>query len=415
MIIARSYAAAVLVLSVARLRAEDWPQWRGPLRDGVSRETGLLNAWPEGGPSRIWHSNLAGIGYAGLSVADGRLFTMGARNDTEYLLAFDSATGRELWAAEMGPVFRNSWGDGPRGTPTAAGSRVYALGADGTLICASATDGAVQWTRHMAQLGGKVPTWGYSESVLVDDGRVICTPGGAQGALAALDADDGRLLWRSTEFTDAAQYVSPLAILHGGLRQYLQLTLHKLASVAADDGRLVWSIDWPGRTAVIPTPIFSDGLVYATAGYNVGCKLLRIAPEARPDELYANTVMVNHHGGVVLFEGHLYGYSDRHGWVCQNLLSGEAVWSERGALGKGSLVLADGKLYCLSERDGVLVLADASPAGWTERARFTLQPQSEQRSRRGGIWTHPVVSHGRLYLRDQELIYCYDVSSARAP
>ncbi len=389
----------------------DWPQWRGPDRTDVSRETGLLKSWPEGGPKRVWLFENAGLGYAGYAIVGGRLFTMGIRESSEHLIAVDAGTGKELWSAKIGEVLKNEWGDGPRGTPAVDGDRIYSMSGRGNVVCANAADGKVVWQRTMKEFGGRTPGWGYTESVLVDGNRVICTPGGEKGTIVALDKKTGEPLWQSKDFTDPAHYSSVIAADHGGKRQYIQLTEKHVAGVSAEDGKLLWSSDWPGRTAVIPTPIFTDGHVYVTAGYDVGCKLIKLGPNNEASEVYFNKEMINHHGGVVLVDGHLYGYSERLGWLCQNFKTGEKVWAEKAALGKGAVTCADGMLYCLAEKDGTVVLAEASPKGWKEHGRFKLEAQTAQRSPRGRIWTHPVVTGGRLYLRDQELLSCYDVKA----
>ncbi len=402
-------AAAGLTLSFAA-KADDWPQWRGPNRDDVSKEKGLLQSWPAGGPKRIWLYENAGQGYGGPAVVDGKLFIMGTRGDNEALVALEANSGKELWSAEIGPMLDNDWGDGPRGTPTVDDGRVYALGGQGTLICASTSDGKLIWKRTMQELGGKRPGWGFTESVLVDGNKVVCTPGGPQGTIAALDKSTGKLLWQSKEFTDGAQYASIIPVEHNGVRQYIQLTMDHVAGVAAADGKLLWQSPWPGRTAVIPTPIFNDGCVYVTSGYGVGCKLIKLEPGHKVSEVYENKVMKNHHGGVVLVNGHLYGHSDRVGWVCQDFKGGDEIWSERN-LGKGAITYADNRLYCLEEDSGTLALVEASPKGWKEHGRLTLDPQTKIRSGRGKIWTHPVIANGKLYLRDQDLLFCYDVQA----
>jgi outer membrane protein assembly factor BamB len=390
----------------------DWPQWRGPDRTDVSKETGLLKAWPEGGPKRVWLFEKAGHGYSGPAIAAGKLFIMGTRDEAECVLALDASTGKELWAAKVGSIFKERRGDGPRGTPTIDTDRVYAMSGQGQLACLSVSDGKVLWEQSMTELGGKKPNWGYTESPLVDGHQVVCTPGGAKGALAALDKQTGKLLWQSKEFTDPAQYASMVVADLHGTRQYIQLTMQSLVGIAAKDGKLLWKSSWPGRTAVIPTPILRDGLVYITSGYGVGCKLVKIGAGHKVSDVYENKVMKNHHGGVILVGDYLYGYSDGSGWVCQNFATGEEVWSERTALGKGAIACADGMLYCLDEGTGVVALIEASPKGWKECGRFKLDPQTKKRSPQGRIWTHPVISQGKLYLRDQDLIHCYDVKGS---
>jgi outer membrane protein assembly factor BamB len=275
-------------------------------------------------------------------------------------------------------------------------------------------NGEELWRISLTELGGSIPTWGYTESVLVDGDSVVCTPGGPAGAVVAVHRRTGHVLWRSTDFTEDAQYTSIVPIDHNGQRQYVQLTQKSLVGLDAQTGRIAWRTDWLGNVAVVPTPIVHQGYVYATAGYGAGCILFQLGDGSSVTSVYddqAKKAMKNHHGGVLLFEDHIYGYSDGVGWVCQEFLSGKIVWRERSKFGKGSIGFADGMLYLLSEDDGTVVLIDASPHGWNEKGRFTLQPQSKIRKREGRIWVHPVVCNGRLFLRDQDLVYCYDVSA----
>ncbi|MDH3717132.1 MAG: PQQ-like beta-propeller repeat protein [Planctomycetota bacterium] len=399
------------MFSPSEAAERNWPQFRGPDRTDVSAEQGLLKEWPDGGPPRVWLYQDAGLGYSGPAIVDDRLFIMGARDGTEHLMALDVAAGKLLWSIELGEEFENRWGNGPRGTPTVDGELVYALSARGNLVCARVTDGSQRWKTTMQALGGSTPNWGYCESVLIDGDRLVCTPGGEEGTLAALNKYTGEVLWQSKDFTDGAQYVSIIAANHNGVRQYIQLTKQTLVGVHADNGDVLWRSPWPGQTAVVPTPIFHDGSVYVTSGYGVGCQRVTLGPGHEVHQVYANKNMKNHHGGVVLVGDHLYGYSDGVGWLCQDFASGEKVWNEKRALGKGAVTCVDGRLYCLDESDGAVVLAEASPAGWTEHGRFVLEPQTKLRKPAGRIWTHPVVVGGRLYLRDQELLFCFDVAA----
>lgn len=407
-----SLACAGLLVVVATARAEEtyqWPQWQGPDRNCLTDETGLLKSWPEGGPPRSWLFENAGAGYSGPAIVNGRLYIMGTRDGNCLLLALDADTGEELWATPMGPMLEDGMGDGPRSTPTVDGQFVYGMSGRGTLVCVRAADGQEVWRTTMEELGGEIPEWGYTESVLVDGDRLLCTPGGAQGTIAALDKATGRVLWRSTELDDEAQHASIVCGEPNGQPQYVQLLETRVVGLAPDDGRLLWESPWPGRVAVIPTPIVQNGYVFVTSGYGAGCKLLKIGPQNEPEIVYENKLMKNHHGGVILLDGHVYGYSDGVGWLCMDWLTGTKVWSDKEALSKGAIAYADDRFYCLGEDDGTVVLIDASPEGWKERGRFTLEPQSEIRKDQGKIWTHPVIVGGKLYLRDQDLIYCYDV------
>lgn len=394
----------------------DWPQFRGPDRDDISKETGLLKQWPETGPKLLWTFKEAGLGYSGFSTSAGTLYTMGANDDgEEFLLAVDATTGTEKWRTMVGARYANKWGDGPRSTPTVDGDRVYALGAKGDLMCASTKDGKEIWkTSLVSDHGGKIQNWGYCESVLVKGDRVVCTPGGAKGTMLALDKMTGKTLWQTTEWTDDCQYASIVPISHNGTGQLIQLTQKSLAGVDFKDGKVLWQTPFPGAVAVIPTPIFKDGSVYVAAGYKVGCMMVNIGAGNQVTPVYQNTNMVNHHGGVVLVGDHLYGHSDGGGWTCQDWKTGEVVWAEK-KLGKGAIHCADGMLYLLEESNGVkpatVVLIEASPSGWNEKGRFILETQTAQRAKDGRVWVHPVVSHGKLYLRDQELIFCFDVKA----
>jgi outer membrane protein assembly factor BamB len=407
--------AVVLVLSFFALAA-DWPQFRGPDRTDVSQETGLLKQWPKDGPKLLWTFENAGIGFSGPAIVGDRLYTMGARGADEFVFALDAKTGKELWSLKVGPLYTNGWGDGPRATPTVDGDVLYALGANGDLVCAESATGKKRWQVHYVNdLGGRVPDWGFCESVLIDGNHVICTPGGDKGTLAALDKKTGKTVWRSADLKDGAAYSSIIAVEVGGLRQYVQMTDGGVVGVAAKDGRLLWSSELAQNgTAIVPTPIFHDNHVYVASGYGAGGGLLKLTTaqdKTSAEKVWANKLMVNHHGGVLRVGEHVYGYSDNRGWVCQEFRTGKAAWAEKGKLGKGSLTCADGRLYLYDEDNGVCALIAASPMGWSEHGRFKIPRETKLDRKSGGIWTHPVVANGRLYLRDQDLLFCFEVQA----
>jgi len=410
-----SLAAALAVVSLALtipLAAADWLQWRGAGREDHSPDTGLLKQWPEGGPKRVWLFEDAGLGYGGYSVAGERLFTVGLRGEDEFLIAVDTREGKELWSVKIGPKYSNGWGDGPRMTPTVDGDRVYAIGGRGLLVCANTADGKIRWQKALVEdLGGKLEAWGYTESPLVAGDRILCTPGGSDGTMAGLNKMTGEVLWRTKDLTDEAQYSSPILMEHGGKTLAVQLVMKKFFGVDPANGQVAWVAEFPGKVAVIPTPIQHDGVVYVSAGYAVGCMAVRPGGSGAPEVLYQNKVMKNHHGGVLRVGDHLYGYNDGGGWTCQEFKSGKEVWASKN-FGKGAVHYADGMLYCLDERSGEVALVEASPAGWNEKSRFQLSPLSELRNPQGGIWSHPVVVNGRLYLRDQQYLYCFDVKGS---
>lgn len=411
--------------------ADDWPQYRGPHRDDVSQETGLLQEWPAGGPKLLWTYREAGVGYSPFAIVGDRLYTIGGRGEDEYLIALDLASANdgevaEAWSTRVGPLFTfegNRWSAGPSSTPTVDGELIFALGGNGDLVCVEVS-GKEQWRKNLptaleAQVnpvggGPKNLGWGFTWSPLVDGENLICVPGGPKGTLAALDKTTGEVIWRSTELTDQAAYTSPIAAEMEGVRQYVVLTNQGLAGVAADDGRLLWSYRRRLSTEVVNSPIVQGSLVYLTVGAGQGCDLVRVTRDGdnfSADAVYSNKNMANHHGDVVLLNDHVFGFSDGKGWVCQDFGTGEIAWAERMKLRAGSLTYADGRFYCYAENDGTAVLLEPSAEAWKEHGRFKIPEQSMLRKPNGKIWTPPVVANGRLYVRDQELIFCYDVKA----
>jgi outer membrane protein assembly factor BamB len=424
----------VIISVCAVARGEDWPQYRGPKRDDISTEKGLLAEWPAAGPPLVWTYADAGVGYSGPAVVGNRLYTLGGRGQDEMLIALSTATVKdgavsEAWSLRLGETFdfsSNKWSAGPSSTPTVDGDRVYALSGRGDLVCVEVSSGKELWRKYLPKdleaqvnpIGGgpKNLGWGFTWSPLVDGDKLICVPGGPRGTVAALDKKTGELLWQSKEVTDQAAYTSPMLAEFGGVRQYVVLTNMGVIGVAAADGKVLWNFRRQPRygTEVVNSPIIQGDLVYVTVGAGQGCDLLRIkkdgdAFEAEP--VYANKNMTNHHANTLLKDGHVFGYSDGKGWICQNLESGEIIWSERRALRAGALTYADGRLYCYSEDDGTVVLAEPNTTGWKETGRFKIPQASKSRKPSGKIWTPPVIANGQLFLRDQELIFCFDVKA----
>jgi outer membrane protein assembly factor BamB len=394
---------------VAAAQTFNWPQWQGPTRNGLTKETGLLKQWPEGGPKRVWLFEDCGAGYGGPAIVDGKLYILGERDGNCQLIAVNVETGKQVWATPVGPTYKNDWGGGPRSTPTVDNGRVYAMSPTGNLVCVKAANGEEVWRVTMESLGGKVPNWGFAESVLIDGNKVLCTPGGPQGAIAAIDKETHEILWQAKELTDFAHYASIVRGEIHGKPQYVQLLEKRLVGLSPEDGKVLWQVDWPGSVAVIPTPIILGNHVFCTSGYGAGCMLVNINAKNQVEKVFENKRLKNQHGGVINVGNYLYGYSDEVGWVCLDARTGDLAWREREALGKGAIGYADGRFYCVDQSEGNVVLIDASPKAWMERGRFVLEPQSKDRSPRGGIWVHPVVVNGKLYLRDQEYVYCYDV------
>lgn len=407
-------SVVVLLASSAIMssQAADWPDWRGVNREGKSPDTAIAKEWPANGPGLLWTSQGIGAGYASVSVVGDRIFTAGDVGEEGRVFALDRATGKQLWSSFLGKAGAPGWGNfaGVRGTPTVDGNLVFAIGQYGGIAAYEAATGKEVWRKHFVDdFSGKLPEWGFSESPLVDGDQVVCTPGGEKGALVALDKRTGALKWQSVAFTDEAQYASIVKAEIHGKPQYVQLTQESLAGISSVTGALLWQAERKGRTAVIPTPIVSGNHVYVTSGYNVGCNLFEIALNGdtfSATEVYANKLVKNQHGGVILVDGHIYGHSDGAGWVCQDLMTGEEVWREKEATGKGSCVYAAGMLVLREEKKGSsnIVLIEASPKGYVERGRFEPPNQSGK-----DAWPHPVILDGRLYIRDQDLLLCYDV------
>lgn len=408
------------------LLAGDWPQWRGPNRDGHSKDTGLLKQWPKDGPKLLWTFEKAGVGYSGPAIVGDRLYILGSddpdKGDKEFFLCINVKDGKEVWRKEVGTSaggYSTGWGGGPRSTPTVDGDHVYILGAKGDLQCRKVSDGEQVWTLNINKdLGGRMQNnWGRTESVLIDGDHLICTPGGDKGAIACLDKKDGKVIWRSKELTDPAAY-SSLVINNYGVKHYVTLLASGVVGVRASDGKLLFkSAAGKNGTAVIPTAVVNDKYVFATSGYGSGCGLLELTTDGtdsvKAKEVYLNKAMINHHGGIIRVGEYIYGFSDKGGWVCLDYLKldkdkEDPVWKS-SKLDKGSLVYADGLFFCYGQGKGVCAMIEATPKEWKELGRFEIPQKSKTPRKSGAIWTHPVVANGRLFLRDHEYLFCYDV------
>ena len=397
---------SALVLHTAATGLDDWPQWRGRNRDGIGVEKGLLKAWPSGGPPRAWQAKGAGEGYSSFAVAGGKLYTLGARGNTEYVMAFDEATGKKLWEVANGRRFGNDRGDGPRGTPTVSGSQLYAYGASGDLTALDAAAGTVLWKVNVLQkFGGSNITWGLSESPLVLQDRIIVNAGGRGASIVALSRKDGSVLWQTGD--DEPGYSS--AILHEweGVPQAIVFTAQGGRAVDARNGRPLWSYARASNsTANIATPIARGNRVFFSSDYGTGAGLVELSSAGSGNvtarEVYFTREMRNHHASSVLIGDHLYGFSSAI-LTAMRFDNGQVAWRDR-SVGKGSVIFADDRLYLFSEQ-GVVGLAEANPTGYREHGRFEISTGSLP------TWTHPVVANGKLFLRDQDTIYAYDVRS----
>ncbi len=374
--------------------AADWPQYRGPERDGVSAETGLAESWPDAGPPVLWRVPL-GDGYSGISAAGGRLYTLMGSGGDEVAVCLDAATGEEIWRRRIDANRKDGMGDGPRSTPTVEGGVAYVLGARGKLLALKAADGEVLWQKDLpAEFGARVPQWGVSGSPLVEGNLLLLDVGGRSGhSVMALDRKTGEAVWASQ--SGSPGYASPLAVTIHGTRQVLFFTAAGLLSVAPGDGALLWRVPWQTSYDVnAAMPVFlPPDKVFISSSYDTGAALYRIqggGRDLRPEEVWRSRVMKNHFNSSVHYKGHLYGFDDAT-LKCIDPRTGQEKWAARG-FGKGSLLAADGRLFVLGEK-GQLALVVAVPDAYRELAR--AQPLE------GKTWTMPTLSDGRLFLRNE--------------
>ena len=399
-------------------KAQDWPQWRGLDREGVFQKSGLNLDWAEKKPPLTWVFRQAGLGYSSPTIVGTTLYCQGAVEKEGFAFALDTKTGQLKWKQDLGPEIVPDRENCPRGSITVDGDKLYLIRGIGQIHCLSAVDGKELWQKDFIKdFDGKLMSrWGFSESPLIDGDLVICTPGGVDGTMVALDKNTGNLVWRTKEWTDNAGYSSPIVAEVDGIRQYIQQSAKAVAGVSAKDGKILWKIDMPAyRTAVIPTPIYNDHLVYVTSGYNAGCTAIQLTKEGdgvKADTVYANKNMVNQHGGVVLMNGHIYGHSDNAGWVCQNLKTGERIWGQRNRNGvdRGVTLGVDEHLILLDERSGAVAVVAASPEGWKELGRMEFPERTEIRTVDNMLWTHPCIADNKLFLRDHDLLFCFDLT-----
>jgi outer membrane protein assembly factor BamB len=394
--------------------AADWPQWRGPERNGISRETGLLKAWPDEGPKLLWRIEDLGEGYSTPAVVGDRLYLMSNKgNDDEFVHALSVKDGTEIWAVRVGKVGPNRGPQypGARSTPTVDGEALYALGSDGDLVCLERSSGNIRWQKNLrTDFEGQPGQWAYAESPLVDGEKLVVTPGGATATLVALDKKSGEVIWRSAvPGGDEAGYASVIIIETDGLKQYVQFLQKGVVGVDANTGKFSWRYEKTaqGSPANIPTPVAQDGMVYSASNRAGGglVKLNVTAEGVAPEEVYFSKSLPTSIGGAVLLDGHLYGTTGQS-TLCVDFKTGDVKWQERG-VGAGAVLYADGRLYVHGE-NGDVALMDATPEAYKERGKFKPTGQPKRGSREQA-WTYPVVANGRLYIRDKNVLWCYDV------
>jgi outer membrane protein assembly factor BamB len=387
--------------------ATDWPQWRGPERTGLSRDAGLLKQWPAAGPSQVWTISNLGEGYGSLALKGDRIYVQGTTAAASAVFCLSRADGRTIWSASLGPKVNEGRGNGPRSTPTVDEDRIYVLTENGDLACLRARDGSRVWSKNiLKEYGGDNIRWLISESPLVDGNQLVVSPGGRGAGIVAMDKMTGKTIWTSKDLSDEAGYASCVAADIGGVRTYLNFTADSAVGVRASDGKLMFRHRSPANgTANCATPVFADNKVFFSSAYGTGGALLNLnaaGGEVKAQEAYFTKEMQNHHGGMVLVNGYLYGFSSSI-LTCLEFATGKLMWKHR-SVGKGSLTYADGMLYLFGENNTV-GLAEANPNAYVEKGRFSVADQGRP------SWAHPVVIGGKLYIRNQGMLTCYDVKA----
>ena len=397
----------------------EWPQFHGPRRDNKSEETGLLKQWPAGGPKLLWTAKGLGAGFATVSVAGGTIYTAGNVGADTVITAL-GLDGKPAWTAKNGPAGKHQY-PGSRGTPTIdarrqaqgavslsnGGDRLYHESPNGDLVCLLAKSGTRVWALNiLKKLGGRNIKWGLAESVLIDGDKLICCPGGTDVAMAALDKRTGETVWTCKGTGDRPGYASPILVEHKGTRQIITMMSASVVGVEADTGKLLWRVGHPAyEDETVSTPVFEDGLVAVSTLRAGATRCIALTVEGGTvgaRQLWQSGALDNHHGGILLLDGHLYGTKVRGEWVCLDLKTGKPTYTAKG-IGKGSLTYAEGMLYCYSER-GAVGLVKATPKAHEVVSRFQIP-----KGGRGPAWAHPVVCNGRLYLRHGQFLYCYDI------
>ena len=400
-------------------RGDDWPTFRGPNRTSVVADAKLLKSWPKDGPKLLWEGTGAGRGYSSLAIVGDKIYTLGDGLSTqsdkdEYLSCYDKSNGKQLWATKTGSPWTSGqpgW-QSSRSTPTVDDGMVYVVTPSGKLHCCDAASGKVAWTKSFEKdFGGKkADSWGYSESVLVDGNKIVCTPGGPNATVVALDKKTGDTLWTCKNPNDrGAGHASVVISKVGDQKVYVQSTGSGLLGIS-DSGSLLWSYPIDQTTAVIPTPIVRDDLVFFPVGYKRGGALVKQVPSGNGQvavkEIYGlNTKLANKHGGVVLVGDYVYADSDDAGRpYCAELMTGDVKWSTKGSGSRSAVVIAGGDRLYIRYEDGTMALVEASPAAYKETGVFKIPGSGERPS-----WSHPVILDGKLYIREQDKILCYDI------
>jgi outer membrane protein assembly factor BamB len=402
----------IVLVSTNCIFADDWPAFLGPRRDGVCRETGLLKEWPEAGPPLAWKLTGIGDGFSTLSVVGNIIYTQSHKDGKQFVIALDAGKkGEIIWQSEFGPVRHEPEAHpGSRPAPTIDGDRLYSTGIGGDVVCMDVKDGRIIWKKDFVDdFGGIVPRWGFSESVLIDGPWAICTPGGEKNTIVALDKMSGEKIWGAA-VGDTAGYASVIKATIEGVEQYINLTAKGVISVRAKDGKFLWRYDAPANNRTnCSNCIVSGNSVFAASAYGNGggrADIKRNGEDFEAKEVFFTKKMQNHHGGMILIDGMIYGSSNPRDLTCIDFNNGEIKWTDKSS-GKCSLLYADGMLYCRDET-GPISLVEASPDGFKLKGHFDQPDRSKKNS-----WPYLVIANGMMYVRDQDVLLCYDVRAKK--
>ena len=403
-----SNAVSTSTIAAAPSGSPFWPRFHGPKGDNLSPDTGLLKEWPKSGPPLVWTAKGLGHGYASVTLANGLIYTAGNLDEKTVVTALD-LDGKPRWQADNGPAWTRDH-PGTRGTPTIDGDRVYHESPLGELTCYDAQSGKKIWGLNILQeFGGQNITWALAESVLIDGDRLICCPGGDKASVAALDKRTGKTVWASPPLDHESSFCSPVMVEHGRTRMIVTMTDRAVVAFAPADGRIIWRHPYQNQRQNHPiSPIYSNGMLYVTSGYGKGAIGLRLADDGRSvKQVWEQPSQDPVHGQAVLVDGYVYASSHQSiggKWSCVEFATGKLMWQD-ACVGKGgSVVFADGMLYCYSET-GVVGLVRPSSRQCHLVSTFKV-PLGD-----GSHWAHPVVSNGRLFIRHGNVLMCYAVSA----
>jgi len=387
----------------------EWPQFRGPKRDNLSRETGLLKQWPSGGPKLLWTAKNLGEGFSTVAVSDGLICTTGNIGNDTVITAL-GLNGNTKWTAKNGPAYKRNK-PGTRSTPTINDRRLYHENADGDIVCLGSDTGNKIWSLNILErFNGRNINWALAESLLIDGDKVICTPGGQAVGMAALDKKTGQTVWTCEGINDKPGYSSPIVFEYKGIRQIVALMAKSVVGVNADTGRLLWRVDHVTPfDENINTPIYHNGCVFICSR-TTGSRLFRLkvdGDKVSVEAVWKSKLLESQHGGIILLDGYLYGSSRTSifgPWICLDFKTGRRMYAEPG-IGTGSLTYADGLIYALNQRS-TIALVRPTPYAFQIISQFSIP-----KGGKGPTWAHPVVCNGRLYIRHGNFLYCYDIKA----